>query len=101
MRAAAALTDALDQLVKVQRQLRSIVNIVAERPWTDEERRLYGRLAHQERKVHRQYAATRDWFDDIRTRHYENMSHLHSQRVEGSKVVQGAKEQYSDRSSWA
>jgi hypothetical protein len=74
-RSAAALADALDQLISVQEELRSVVDIIAERPWSEEERALYRALARQERKIHRRCVAVRDWFDDIGARDYESASY--------------------------
>jgi hypothetical protein len=67
-RAAAAVTDALDQLVVLQSELRAVVAIVARRPWSDDERREYRILARQERDAYRRSVATRGWFDDVRAR---------------------------------
>jgi hypothetical protein len=73
-RSGAAVADALDQLILVQRELRSVVHIVAERPWSDEERDRYRALAGRERDIHRRFTAARHWFDDIRARHDERSS---------------------------
>jgi hypothetical protein len=70
-RSATALTETLDQLVALQLELRSVVTIVAERPWSEEERHRYRAVARQERAAHRRCMAARDWFDDVRARLYE------------------------------
>ena len=70
-RSSAFLTEALDQLVALEVELRSVVNIVAERPWSEEERHRYRALSRQERKAHRRCVAARDWFDDVRARLYQ------------------------------
>lgn len=70
-RSSAFLSEALDQLVALEVELRSVVNIVAERPWSEEERHRYRALAEQERKAHRRCVAARDWFDDVRARLYQ------------------------------
>jgi hypothetical protein len=70
-RSATALTMTLDQLVAVQLELRSIIEIVAERPWSEQERHRYRHLARAERRAHRRSVAARDWFDDVRARLYE------------------------------
>jgi hypothetical protein len=70
-RSATALTMTLDQLVAVQLELRSIVEIVAERPWSEQERHRYRDLTRAERRAHRRSVAARDWFDDVRARLYE------------------------------
>jgi len=73
-RSAAALAESLDQLVALEDELRSVVTIVAARPWSEEERRRYRALAQQERAAHRRCVAARDWFDDVRVRLYEQSS---------------------------
>ena len=70
-RSSAFLTEALDQLVALEVELRSVVNIVAERPWSEEERHRYRALARRERKAQRRCVAARDWFDDVRARLYQ------------------------------
>jgi hypothetical protein len=70
-RSSAFLTEALDQLVALEVELRSVVNIVAERPWSEEERHRYRALARRERKAQRRCIAARDWFDDVRARLYQ------------------------------
>jgi hypothetical protein len=67
-RSAAALTDTLDELITLQSELRSVVDIVARRPWTDDERQHYRTVARHEREALRRSAATHDWFDDVRAR---------------------------------
>jgi hypothetical protein len=71
-RAAAAVTDALDRLLTLQMELRSVVDIVAHRPWSDDERQHYQAVARQEREARRRSVAARDWFDDVRARLYED-----------------------------
>jgi hypothetical protein len=73
-RSALALTDALDELSALELELRSVVDIVARRPWSDDERQHYRTVARHEREALRRSVATRDWFDDVRARLYEHAS---------------------------
>jgi hypothetical protein len=71
-RSAAAVTDALDRLLALQMELRSVVDILTHRPWSDDERQHYRAVAREEREARRRSVAVRDWFDDVRARHYED-----------------------------
>jgi hypothetical protein len=70
-RSAAAVTDALDNLLTLQMELRSVVDILTHRPWSDDERQHYRAVARDKRGARRRSVAARDWFDAVRARHYE------------------------------
>jgi hypothetical protein len=67
-RSTAGLSDAVDQLLSLQLELRSVIRIASERPWSEAERHEYHALARKERRAHRRFLAARNWFDDARTR---------------------------------
>jgi hypothetical protein len=67
-RSTAGLSEAVDQLLSLQLELRSVIRIASERPWSEAERHEYHALARKERQAHRRFLAARNWFDDARTR---------------------------------
>jgi hypothetical protein len=73
-RSTAGLSDAVDQLLSLQLELRSVIHIASERPWSEEERHRYHALARKERQAHRRFLAARSWFDDARTRDSQRSS---------------------------
>jgi hypothetical protein len=73
-RSGATVADALDQIIQVDQELRSVVQIAAERPWSDEERERYRAVARREREIHRRFTAAGHWFDDILARHDQHLS---------------------------
>lgn len=73
-RSTAGLSEAVDQLLSLQLELRSVIRIAAERPWSEAERHEYHTLARKERQAHRRFLAARNWFDDARTRRGQHVS---------------------------
>jgi hypothetical protein len=77
-RSSDALAASLARLVEVDAELRILVEISAQRPWSGEEADRYYLLAREERKAHGRYLASRDWFDGVRRRIRQRAARLES-----------------------